>query len=246
MPKIVKIGRGGNQPFAIGDPQVSTYHAELEIKDNGEWWLTDTKSLNGTYVFQNGDFRKLPVGRPCRIKPGDMVRLGPVTRFHINKVVDGKTPPPPEPPKPVDISELQRVEDIYKTNKRQLESKLNNINGYRSFTILISILVSTVGSVLPKVLGISEDNMGWIIAASLLLGVILMLSLLYVINNKSKKYRYMLEENEKQYSLRYCCPKCRMSFKGKYFENIIGEGVCPKCKVKFTYNPQPGPYGTYQ
>lgn len=245
MPKVVRIGRGGNQPFAIGDPQVSTYHAELHISDNKEWTLIDTRSTNGTYVFQNGEFKRLPVGRPCRIKPEDMIRLGPVTRFHAKKLAPEEAVRKVDPPKPVDISELQRVEDIYKTNKRQLESKLNNINGYRSFTILISILVSTVGSVLPKVLGISEDNMPWIIAASLLLGVILMLSLLYVINNKSKKYRYMLEENEKQYSLRYCCPKCRMSFKGKYFENIIGEGVCPRCKVQFSYTPQPGPYGPY-
>lgn len=247
MPVVVKVGRRGDQPFQIGDPQVSSYHAELRVSDSGDWTLIDTRSTNGTYVFQNGDFRKLPVGQPCRIKPDDMIRLGPVTRFHAKKLAPNaptpQTPKAPPPPKTIEIANLQRVEDIYKSNKRHLEAKLNSINGYRSFTILISIIISTLGSMLPKMLDIDEKNQLWVIIASIAIGALLMCVLLYVINNKSKKYRYELEENEKQYSIRYCCPECRLPFKGKYFENIIAEGSCPKCKTKFTYNPPMEPYG---
>lgn len=240
MPWVVKVGRSGNQPFYIGDTQVSQQHAELHISDNGEWMLVDTHSTNGTFVFQNGDFKRLPVGKHCRIKPDDMIRLGPETRFHAKKLVAGMNPAPPmgvapqkpKQPETVDISNLRRVEDIYKSNKRRLESKLNATNGYRGLTILISILITAVGSSLPKALGM-EDEFPLFMGISVTVGAILIITLLVVINNLSKKYRYELEENEKQYSIRFKCPKCNVSFRGKYFDNILSEGHCPKCKTKY-------------
>ena len=56
----VDIGRLGNQTYVVGreghifinDPTVSKKHAEIQIK-NGEIYLRDLESTNGTYLLKN-------------------------------------------------------------------------------------------------------------------------------------------------------------------------------------------------
>jgi pSer/pThr/pTyr-binding forkhead associated (FHA) protein len=46
------IGRDPNNPIAIRDPMASRQHAKITL-ENGEFWIEDMKSLNGTRV--NGE-----------------------------------------------------------------------------------------------------------------------------------------------------------------------------------------------
>ena len=238
MPRQITIGRAGNQPFSIQDPKVGRQHALLDMTDDGRYYLTDCNSTNGTFIYQNGEFRRLPSGRPCLIAADAMIRLGPETQFHVYRLTGGQAPqrrhqtPPPQDPT-VDISNLRHIEEIYKDNKRNYEGKLANINGYRSFTIMISMLVMVISGVISKSLDLDKDDELYAMIASVAIGAILMVTLLLVINHFNNKYRRILEDNDKQYSVRYCCPRCGMSFRGQYYENILSQRACPRCKAKF-------------
>jgi len=67
----VGIGRSHDNPIAVEDTTVSSFHAAFTLTANGALWLADLGSTNGTFV--NG----------VRITPGDksMVRSGDRLRF---------------------------------------------------------------------------------------------------------------------------------------------------------------------
>ncbi len=48
----LRIGRKADNDIVLADPTISRYHAELSF-ENGQYWLTDLESINGTYL--NGD-----------------------------------------------------------------------------------------------------------------------------------------------------------------------------------------------
>lgn len=47
---LIKIGSAKDNDIVIDDDVVSAHHAELKISDDGQTWLRDTGSQNGTYV----------------------------------------------------------------------------------------------------------------------------------------------------------------------------------------------------
>lgn len=62
------IGRS-SEALPISDNTVSRRHAEL-TPDEGEWWIRDLNSQNGTYV--NG----VQIRERTRLRPGDQIRTG--------------------------------------------------------------------------------------------------------------------------------------------------------------------------
>ena len=70
------------QPFTYRMQQtgVSSKHATITIDDNGDWWLEDSWSTNGTYIREeDGNFRKIGDGEhpgKYRITPMTFVKLG--------------------------------------------------------------------------------------------------------------------------------------------------------------------------
>ena len=80
MQQTFIIGRSGTQPFKIDDSHhyVHGQHARLTADTAGrEWMLEDLKGPGGNGVYvrdEAGDFRRVTA---CRIKPTDVVRLGP-------------------------------------------------------------------------------------------------------------------------------------------------------------------------
>ncbi len=73
------IGRSGAPPkpdrpattIALADGFVSNPHAELAWRD-GQWWITDLESANGTHV----DDHALAEGAPTPLAPGTRLQLG--------------------------------------------------------------------------------------------------------------------------------------------------------------------------
>lgn len=59
---------------------VSNLHASIVIDDNGEWWLEDRWSTNGTYIREDdGRFRRIgnhEYPGKCQITPMTYIRLG--------------------------------------------------------------------------------------------------------------------------------------------------------------------------
>lgn len=65
------LGRASDNHIVLLDTFVSTYHARLDRRD-GEWWLTDLDSRNGTLL--NG----VPITKSVPLADGDVIGVGHV------------------------------------------------------------------------------------------------------------------------------------------------------------------------
>jgi len=67
----VTVGRAADNNIVLLDTYVSSYHARLDRRD-GEWWLTDLESRNGTLL--NG----VPITKSVPLADGDVIGVGQV------------------------------------------------------------------------------------------------------------------------------------------------------------------------
>lgn len=245
MGKQIIIGKEGNQPFMITDPDVSRYHAVLQIDDRGNLFIIDKNSTNGTYLYNGYSFQRLESNIPYPVVPESMLQLGPNTRFHIRRLLPTQPIQPqparqgvqskqaPQKVKKADINHLRKISDDYSEKKMTLESKAGSINGLRSLTILVSMIAGATGPVVAQLAGLEGNSANFATLGSIAMGCILMGILLMVINKRNKRIIKERNANEKNYAVNYCCPVCKASFRGKIYENILAEGQCPKCKTQY-------------
>lgn len=247
MGRQIIIGKEGNQPFVLYDPHVSRRHAVLQIDDHERLFLIDNNSTNGTYIYNGYAFERIAPNTPYPITPESMIQLGPETRFHVrrllsnpekngslngNKVVNsGNSPGVPK--KRVDIRSLRKISEDYAERKMELESKAGSINGLRSLTILVSMVAGATGPVITQIAGLEGSSATAASLGSIGIGIVLMMVLLMVINKRNKKIIKERAANEKEYAVKYCCPACGASFRGKIYENVLSERQCPKCKIQY-------------
>jgi pSer/pThr/pTyr-binding forkhead associated (FHA) protein len=79
---VATIGRLDECTISIPyDPDASRKHAQLSSR-NGEWWLNDLGSANGTFIDEFAQSRKLTAAE--KILPGQIFRVG-LTRFKLEK-----------------------------------------------------------------------------------------------------------------------------------------------------------------
>ena len=67
---VVRIGRSATNLIVVPDEQVSRYHAVIHPQDDGEFWLIDLGSINGTYLNE----RRLVL--PARLQENDAIQFG--------------------------------------------------------------------------------------------------------------------------------------------------------------------------
>ncbi len=65
-----RLGRAEDSDLALPDPRVSRRHAMIHRQGDGEYWLVDFGSRNGTYL--NGH----RIAQPTRLRDGDRISLG--------------------------------------------------------------------------------------------------------------------------------------------------------------------------
>lgn len=65
------LGRAPDNHIVLSDTYVSSYHARLDRRD-GEWWLTDLGSRNGTRL------NDVPITKPAPLADGDVIGVGQV------------------------------------------------------------------------------------------------------------------------------------------------------------------------
>jgi two-component system, cell cycle response regulator len=73
------IGRAGDNGFQIDDITVSRRHALVAVDGQGNVWITDQGSANGTFV--NGE--AIPPNRPIALDDRDRVQLGARVVFKV-------------------------------------------------------------------------------------------------------------------------------------------------------------------
>lgn len=76
--EVIRVGRHAEFELCFDDLGVSYEHAELRLRD-GDFWLVDRGSTNGSYVNEERAYN-------ARLKDGDVLRFGkkgPVVRFRV-------------------------------------------------------------------------------------------------------------------------------------------------------------------
>ncbi|MCP5515763.1 MAG: FHA domain-containing protein [Verrucomicrobiales bacterium] len=84
------LGRMAGNQMVLPDERVSRRHALIHSQEQGEYWLVDLGSRNGTYV---NDRR---VNQPARLQNGDLIRIGPF-HFKFRQPADDATRRESEP-----------------------------------------------------------------------------------------------------------------------------------------------------
>lgn len=109
--KLIVIGSGSGAHLKLNSQFVSSYHAELLLLDNGEIFLTDKGSKNGTYLND----QRLQPNKDIPIRRGDLVRFADQTLDWRN------VPALPMP----DISKIKEMRGIGTNfrNKHQLQGE---------------------------------------------------------------------------------------------------------------------------
>lgn len=67
---VVGLGRAADSALNIDDDYASTRHAQITMDDDGQWWLEDLTSTNGTSV------NTVRVTVPTQVSTGDTIRIG--------------------------------------------------------------------------------------------------------------------------------------------------------------------------
>lgn len=124
-----------------------------------------------------------------------------------------------------------------------IDSKTGMINGLRGLTVLVTLIASGIGMYFTQNMpdesssGIDPKLLSSIIVIAV--AVILIVILQVIINRYNKNLIKKRKDNEHNYAIKYVCPECKVSFRGKIYENILAERACPRCKsVYFDKNEQ--------
>ncbi|MBU5310541.1 FHA domain-containing protein [Tissierella carlieri] len=74
----ISLGRHGDNNIVVKDPFVSKRHFQI-IEDEGDYYLEDLNSANGTYL--NGD----KIFDVVRLNDGDIIRIGQIEFLFVNR-----------------------------------------------------------------------------------------------------------------------------------------------------------------
>lgn len=94
--RLMIVGAAPAADVAVEVPQVSTHHATLQLFPNGNLFVRDEGSTNGTFV----DGRKLAAGERCKVELGQTISFSRAITYRVGRP-DVPTPPAPTPaPRP--------------------------------------------------------------------------------------------------------------------------------------------------
>lgn len=217
LPVEIILGKEGTQPFAIEATGVSRQHAKITIDQNGQWFLEDLGSLNGTFVRNEHDGSKHRVSR-LAITPMTFIYLGPDNslgcKFYARQaVVAGNF-----------TAEMQylvmRDQEVEEDLKKQ-EQKALLLRRIISGLTLIALGVSFL---LPKEQTDLKMNL-------LRIGTILS-SLYTIIYNPQTERKKIVEKRNRLFDCpNPCCSR-------KLSSQDVKAMQCPGCKGKVKPNPR--------
>ncbi len=83
---VTAVGRAEGNDLILHDPFASAHHTLLLWRE-GQWWLEDLESHNGTYLNEER------LHRPRALASGDRIRIGEsILRFQLNQESAPETP----------------------------------------------------------------------------------------------------------------------------------------------------------
>jgi hypothetical protein len=186
--KTFNLGRDEGNHIVIDDKHASVSHYHASITINGDTWiLTDRQSKNGTYIEEDGQFRRY---ERVNITPSTWIRLG--EQGHRGYYFKARRVIKPNDYRE-DFAELYEIFQEYETAKKQLESHRRTVK----FITPVLMCIGLILSFLPCI-----RNNGLAVRASFMLPGFVSPFLQDILLNK-------LEGKIKKLQEELICPKCR-------------------------------------
>lgn len=151
---IYNIGRDLKDPFEIDEKHASVSHVHASIIVEGDrWTLVDNNSTNGTYIEENGIFRRYD---KVDITPYTWIRLGEEGHrgyyFKARRVIypnDYRE----------DFEELYTIFQIYGDTKNKLESLTRKIRFTTPVLMIAGLALSFIPAIRQNEIGVRASFM---------------------------------------------------------------------------------------
>ncbi|MDR0758154.1 MAG: FHA domain-containing protein [Tannerella sp.] len=211
----VRIGKAKDNEFVVDDPYVSRYHAKLTKNEQGELFIEDAESTNGTFVNSDRVIRK-------RITATDVVMLG-------NYMLNIRDALKYDNDYSEEFAALKQVYDSYIREKIRIQS--SNQFKTRLFQSLPFAVIGVVG----LIVGLVGKSNHTLIIVSLVLAVCAPTVGIYLGARQSAKIPELLQNIANQFKIDYVCPKCG-AFLGEIpWESLANKKQCPvsSCRAKW-------------
>lgn len=126
--KTLKIGRGSSNDVILDDMTVSSAHAIIEIQEDGQVFIKDLNSKNGTFVNN-----KLITSR-VSIFANDSIRVGNSELNWVNLINKPDKPPKPVPSQvPIGSDEIMRKVTIGRSSDNNIVFSQKDISSSHAF-----------------------------------------------------------------------------------------------------------------
>ena len=214
---IIRIGKAEDNDYVADDTYVSRYHARLGHDENGNLFIEDLNSTNGTFVNDNQIVRK-------KISSSDTVRLGRHYILNVRDAVKFDN----------DYSEefayLKSVYDDY--IKEKIRTQSSNQFKTRLFQSLPFAVIGVVGLVVAFV---GSRRSSGIFLISLLLAICAPTIGIYFGARQSAKIPGLLQNLANKFKIDYVCPKCGTFLGEVPWESLANKKQCPvsTCRAKW-------------
>ena len=213
---IIRIGKAEDNDYVVDDAYVSRYHARLGRDENGNLFIEDLNSTNGTFVNDNQIIRK-------KISSSDTVRLGSHYILNVRDAVKFDN----------DYSEeftlLKSIYDDYSKEKIRIQS--SNQFKIRLFQSLPFAVLGVTG----LVIGFVGKKSNGILIISLLLAICAPTIGIYLGARQSAKIPEQLQHLADKLKIDYVCPKCGAFLGEVPWESLANKKQCPvgTCRAKW-------------
>jgi len=213
---IIRIGKAEDNDYIADDVHVSRYHAILKRDENGNLFIEDMNSTNGTFVNGNRVMKK-------KISSSDRIVLGNQYQLNISEALKFDNDYSDE------FATLKSVYNDYIREKIQIQS--SNQFKTRLFQSLPFAVLGVTGIVISF---FGKGNNG-IIIISCILAVCAPTVGIYFGARQSAKIPELLQNLANKFKIDYVCPKCG-SFLGEVpWESLANKKQCPvsSCRAKW-------------
>ena len=213
---IIRIGKAEDNDYVVDDAYVSRYHAKLGRDENGNLFIEDLNSTNGTFVNNNRIIKK-------KISSSDTVMLGNHYILNVRDAVKFDN----------DYSEefafLKSVYDDYIKEKIRVQS--SNQFKIRLFQSLPFAVLGVTG----LVIGFVGQKSNGLLIISLLLAICAPTVGIYFGARQSAKIPELLQNLANKFKIDYVCPKCGTFLGEVPWESLANKKQCPvgTCQAKW-------------
>lgn len=212
----IKIGKAPDNDMVIDEPYISRYHAQLTINADGEYYIEDLDSGNGTFVNDRQIHRK-------KVSIHDKIILGEKYELSLQNILNSRNNYKEE------FDSLKSVYEKYQAEKVRIQST----NQFK--TRILQSLPFALPGIIGVTLGINGVANKNILYISLLITIIAPVCGVIMGARQSAKTPGQLQALADNFKIRYVCPKCG-TFLGEIpWQSLKNRGKCPNSSCKATW-----------